>query len=116
MAFYKTLVHDDSVKQYLKAWLLEQGFARIKYGTYTGDGAVSQAITGVGFAPEIVIITLDGAGADSGVWLCTKQMAADECQEMISAGAATACMHAPLTMEEQTTILTRIRRCMTTLR
>jgi len=88
--FAKTHTIDDNVKAYLKAWLLEQNFARIKYGTYTGDGAVSQAITGVGFAPEIVIITLDGAGADSGVWFCTKQMAADECQEMISAGAATA--------------------------
>jgi len=86
----KSIVTEEEFKAWVQAYLLSQNFARIKYGTYTGDGAVSQAITGVGFAPQIVIITLDGAGADSGVWFCTKQMAADECQEMISAGAATA--------------------------
>lgn len=90
MSFHKAILTDEGMKAYLKAYLLEQNFARIKYGTYTGNGAVSQAITGIGFAPEIVIITLDGTGADSGIWLCTKQMAADESQEIISAGAAAA--------------------------
>jgi len=31
-------------------------YARIKTGTYTGDGAASQAITGVGFQPTFVIV------------------------------------------------------------
>lgn len=42
--------------------------ARIKTGTYTGDGATSQAITGVGFKPKYVRLwertTTDG----SGIW------------------------------------------------
>jgi hypothetical protein len=32
------------------------GGSSIKVGTYTGDGALSQAITGVGFQPEFLII------------------------------------------------------------
>ena len=30
--------------------------ARIKTGTYTGDGSTSQAITGIGFQPKMVTI------------------------------------------------------------
>lgn len=89
MAFHKKLIHEESIKEFIKAYLLEQDFARIQYGTYTGNGATSLDVA-TRFDPEWVIITLDGTGADSGVWFCTKQMAADESQELISAGAATA--------------------------
>ena len=34
------------------------GNCSIKTGTYTGDGTVSQAITGVGFQPKVVMISL----------------------------------------------------------
>lgn len=88
--FGKTHTQDETVKAYLKAYFIEQGFARIKTGTYTGDGATSLAITGVGFKPKIVIISCSGAGADLPVFLCTDIMAADEAQSFISAGAAVA--------------------------
>jgi len=41
---------------------------RIKTGKYTGDGSTSQAITGVGFAPKVVLIDRyeEVAGAASG--------------------------------------------------
>lgn len=35
---------------------LVQHMPRIKVGTYTGDGNATQAITGVGFQPDFVII------------------------------------------------------------
>lgn len=41
----------------LQALAGNTGFARITTGTYTGDGATSQAITGVGFQPVLVVIT-----------------------------------------------------------
>jgi hypothetical protein len=48
-------------------------FARIKTGTYTGDGSTSLAITGVGFQPKVVWIhprvTSDNTG--SAPWLTT---------------------------------------------
>lgn len=36
--------------------LAEESICRLKTGTYTGDGATSQAITGVGFQPKYVKI------------------------------------------------------------
>ncbi len=39
------------------------GLARIKTGTYTGDGSISQAITGVGFRPKSVEISCGAAAA-----------------------------------------------------
>lgn len=36
--------------------LLNLGFIRMVTGTYTGNGAATQAITGVGFQPKLVMI------------------------------------------------------------
>ena len=42
---------------------------RIKVGTYTGDGAATQAITGVGFRPEIIMaVALNNGNARLFVW------------------------------------------------
>jgi len=42
--------------------------ARIATGSYTGDGATSQAITGVGFQPSFVVLSMR-VTADGGAWL-----------------------------------------------
>lgn len=46
----------QATKAYVDALQASLGLARIKTGTYTGNGATSQAITGVGFAPKYVKI------------------------------------------------------------
>jgi len=43
--------------------------ARIKTGTYTGDGATSQAITGVGFKPKYVRIWERATADSTGIWM-----------------------------------------------
>jgi len=40
---------------------------RIKTGSYTGDGSTSQAITGVGFSPKYLFISMAGSDGDSPV-------------------------------------------------
>lgn len=40
-------------------------------GQYTGDGTTSQGITGIGFAPKVVVISRDGT-SDSGFELHIK--------------------------------------------
>ena len=51
----------DGVDSYLGT------MAKIKVGTYTGDGAQDQGIAGVGFTPTVVLLCADdGAGGDSG--------------------------------------------------
>lgn len=40
-------------------------YAKITTGTYTGDGAVSQSITGLGFAPRFIIILQQSDGTDN---------------------------------------------------
>lgn len=59
--------------------------ARIKTGTYTGDGATSQAITGVGFSPKLVMIWQERTSETVGtrLTLTTDTMVGD-----IAAGAA----------------------------
>ena len=56
-------------------------FCRITTGQYTGDGTESQAITGIGFKPKIVIIhehvTIEGDGYLS--FLKTDQMFSSMC-------------------------------------
>ena len=48
-------------------WIaFRQGSKRLKVGSYTGNGAASQAITGVGFSPEFVIIM--AATGSEAVW------------------------------------------------
>ena len=42
---------------------------RIKTGTYTGDGATSLAITGVGFQPLLLIITARQTSNADGAWV-----------------------------------------------
>ena len=53
------LDNDGTLKQ---SHLLSEGVCRLKVGTYDGDGEVSQAITGVGFAPKYVKIWVRPAG------------------------------------------------------
>ena len=54
-------------------------FARIKTGTYTGNGTASQGITGVGFQPLYLVIwvrqTVDGVSV--GRWETTTQIVTD---------------------------------------
>jgi hypothetical protein len=57
----KVLIQDISASDALKSVTAQSiadlnSAAQIKTGTYTGDGATSQAITGVGFAPKYVRI------------------------------------------------------------
>jgi hypothetical protein len=40
----------------IPTYLISNNFAKIKTGTYTGDGSTGQSITGVGFQPKYVII------------------------------------------------------------
>lgn len=48
-------------------WIgFKQGAKRLKVGSYTGNGAASRALTGVGFSPEFVIVM--SAGAAEVVW------------------------------------------------
>jgi hypothetical protein len=42
---------------------------RIKTGTYTGDGATSLAITGVGFKPKFVFLLERATSDATGVWV-----------------------------------------------
>ena len=42
--------------------IVEAQAMQLATGSYNGDGAVSQAITGLGFAPEVVILRTLGAG------------------------------------------------------
>ena len=54
--------------------------ARIKTGTYTGDGSTSQAITGVGFQPMIVVIQERAAGTYSlDLFMLTSEHPANTC-------------------------------------
>lgn len=46
---------------------ITQHVPRIKTGTYTGNGAATQAITGIGFQPVAVII-VQGAGTNTGTY------------------------------------------------
>ena len=48
-------VHDGALKKITVA-NMKSTFIQMKTGTYTGDGATSQAITGVGFQPQYVKI------------------------------------------------------------
>jgi len=52
-------------------------FCRINSGQYTGDGAVSQGITGVGFSPKMVWVWRHSAGAaaDKPHYVCMDQYA-----------------------------------------
>lgn len=62
------------------------GVPQIKYGTYTGDGSVSQTID-VGFPPDVVIITDPLADADGGtsMFIRFKGDAADRCHHFYTA-------------------------------
>ena len=49
---------------------LAANVAKIKVGTYTGDGAATKAINGVGFEPDAVIVgRLVAGNAAVGVWM-----------------------------------------------
>lgn len=50
---HSTDVHDSDVLDTVVK-LVAQGFARIKTGSYQGDGTEDQAIEGVGFEPKVV--------------------------------------------------------------
>lgn len=59
---------DPKIREVLDNLMTEAMVCRIKLGTYTGDGATSLAITGVGFAPKYVRIWVgDTAGAGKSV-------------------------------------------------
>ena len=45
------------------------GVCRITTGTYTGDGATSQAITGVGFQPKFVAVVARQTSNATGAWV-----------------------------------------------
>src|SRR5688572_23273865 len=47
-------VNQNAIEYYWIAF--KQGSKRLKVGSYTGNGAASQAISGVGFSPEFVIV------------------------------------------------------------
>lgn len=47
---------------------------RIKVGTYTGNGAATQAITGVGFQPDILVIVAHNYVDNIAIWVTDKQM------------------------------------------
>jgi len=49
--------------------------ARIKTGSYTGDGTTSQSITGIGFKPKHVIVWVDVAGTRRHIFVMMDQMA-----------------------------------------
>lgn len=65
-----------------------KGGPQFATGSYTGDGTISQAITGVGFRPRVVIINTNGP-ADAGGCLCIKtdQHTGQMCVCMIAGGA-----------------------------
>lgn len=57
------------------------GHARIASGTYTGDGALSQAITGIGFAVRFVMITIRVTGSTlftDRSWMLTTDVIVDD--------------------------------------
>jgi hypothetical protein len=59
------------------------GTANIKTGTYTGDDSLSQAITGVGFKPESLWISVKYAAETEyteGIFFATDQHAAGCCE------------------------------------
>ena len=62
---------------------------QIKTGQYTGDGADSRGITGVGFQPDVVIVKRQGSGGTSAICK-TDLIAGDNGKPMAAATALTA--------------------------
>lgn len=59
----------QSVKAYVDAEVAGAGGVSLKTGTYTGDGELSQGITGVGFQPKYVQIWQDLGAAEGLVYI-----------------------------------------------
>lgn len=55
-----------------------------KYGTYSGDNAATQEITGLGFDPDVVIVKAEGAYQG---WLSTSTMTAGDAKGMVGTGS-----------------------------
>lgn len=51
----------------LVAGLITRSLPRLKIGTYTGDGAATKAITGVGFKPTLLIVYAQVAAKAVGI-------------------------------------------------
>lgn len=54
------------------------------YGQYTGDDAATQAITGIGFQPDLLIVKADGAYQG---WMAHKDMSAGNAKGMVGSPA-----------------------------
>lgn len=54
------------------------------YGRYTGDDAATQAITGLGFQPDLLIVKADGAYQG---WMVHKDMSAGNCKGLVGTTA-----------------------------
>lgn len=62
--FINKFPSEDRFKAWLSALLVSSyNMCRIATGTYTGDGATSKAITGLGFTPKYVRIWLHNTAA-----------------------------------------------------
>ena len=60
--------------------------AKLATGKYDGDGAPTQAITGVGFKPKVVIIYKRINDSPAGVWIKTDKDSAYSWFAKVSAG------------------------------
>lgn len=68
---------------------LAAGIARIDIDTYTGDGAATQAVTGIGFQPSLVLVFRLAAGH---VILKTDDMTGADAKNMTAATTVTDCV------------------------
>lgn len=59
MAYVRTQRITTAIDLYDGSTMGGDTLAKIAYGTYSGNGAVSQAITGIGFQPRVVWIMED---------------------------------------------------------
>lgn len=70
-----------------------ESFVRLKTGFYTGDGSTSQAITGVGFRPKVLIIVLPNSDGSASIFgITTTSFMARDAQGLglfMSTGAVT---------------------------
>lgn len=70
---------------FIFANIVSKGSLVYTYGSYEGDGNATQAITGIGFQPEVVLVKADHASYDG--WIATSTMDAGDAKELTGANA-----------------------------
>jgi hypothetical protein len=63
-------------------------FAQItySYGTYTGNGGATNAVTWVGFQPDVIFVKADNSSASYNAWIATSSMANGKAKSLTGTG------------------------------